>query len=227
MLFFRSTERSRVPVPLRDPPDMTPHTRFLFGACALALAAFPACSAPSHAAASKPPDGAHVAMSEEEAMKKMMEMAAPGPAHQEIVSRAGTWDVAYKYRWSSDAAWTTAQGTVTSKSVLGGRYLMEEHSMEMMGMPMNGLLFLGFDNSTQEYTSLWMDTSSTWWVEARGKRSADGTIEMSGTMKDIAGERPYRMRSWSKSPGVMESEMYDTIGGREVLVMTTTSHKKP
>lgn len=227
MLFSRSTERSRVPVPLRDPPDMTPHPRILFGACALALAAFPACSAPSHAAPSAPSDGAHAVMSEEEALKKMMEMAAPGPAHQEILSRAGTWDVDYKYRWSPDAPWTTAQGTVTSKPVLGGRYLMEEHSMEMMGMPMSGLLFLGFDNSTQEYTSLWMDTSSTWWVEARGKKSADGAIEMSGTMKDIAGERPYRMRSWSKSAGVMESEMYDTIGGREVLVMTTTSHKKP
>lgn len=159
-------------------------------------------------------------------MAKMMEMAKPGAAHAELAARAGEWTVDYKYRWSPDAPWTTAQGTVASKPVLGGRYLMEEHAMEMMGMPMQGLLFLGFDNSAQEYTSLWMDTSSTWWVEARGRKSADGSTSMTGTMKDIAGERPYRMKSWAKPDGSLESEMYDTIGGREVLVMTYTSRRK-
>ncbi|MCY2958625.1 MAG: DUF1579 family protein [Planctomycetota bacterium] len=198
------------------------------GLGALALAALPACSSTRSGADPKHSSGARpAAMSEEEAMAKMMAMAAPGPAHAELMSHAGTWLVDYQYRMGPDAPWQPMQGTVTSKPVLGGRYLMEEHAMEMMGMPMQGLLFLGYDNSTKEYTSLWMDTSSTWWVEARGGKSAEGTVSMSGTMKDIAGERPYRMKSWGRPDGSMESEMYDTIGGQEVLVMTMKSRRKP
>ncbi len=200
---------------------------------ALAIAACCACSsthdstdttAPRHTQPTMPDSGgAHVAMSGEEALAKMMELAAPGPEHAELMSHAGTWKVDYKYRWAPDAPWETAQGTVTSKSVLDGRYLMEEHALEMMGLPMNGLRFLGFDNMSKEYTSLWMDTSSTWTIEGRGKESADGVTTLKGTMKDIAGERPYRMKVWTKADGSIENEMYDTIDGREVLVMTYTS----
>ena len=201
---------------------------------ALFFAALTACGSTNHApdgsAASEQASGgaaAHSpAMSEEQALAQMTEMAAPGAAHTDLMARAGAWIVDYEYRMGPDAEWTAMQGTVTSKPVLGGRYLMEEHSMEMLGMPMSGLLFLGFDNSTKEYTSLWMDTSSTWWVEARGTKGADGATNMMGTMKDIAGTRPYRMKSWKKADGSMDHEMYDTIDGREVLVMTYSSRRK-
>lgn len=199
---------------------------------ALVIAACCACSstdstdttAPEHYQSAKPDStAAHVAMSVEEATAKSAALAAPGPEHAELISHAGTWKVAYKFRWAPDAPWETAKGTVTSKPVLDGRYLMEEHSMEMMGMPMNGLLFLGFDNMSKEYTSLWMDTGTTWAIAGRGKESADGVTTLKGTMKDIAGERPYRMEMRTKSDGSIETEMYDTIGGRDVLVMTYTS----
>jgi len=195
----------------------------------LFLAALPSCTSTTHepGGASEVVGPPTPALSESEAMARMMEMATPGAPHAELMARAGTWAVDYKYRMSPDADWTTAQGVVSSKPVLGGRYLMEEHAMEMMGLPMQGLLFLGFDNSTKEYTSLWMDTSSTWWVEARGTQGAEGATNMTGTMKDIAGTRPYRMKSWKKADGAMEHEMYDTIGGREVLVMTYSSRRKP
>ncbi len=204
------------------------------GLGALFFAALTACGSTNHArdgsdASEQASTGtaAHSpTMSADEAMARMMEMATPSAAHADLMAHAGTWTVDYKYRMSPDADWTTAQGVVTSKPVLGGRYLMEEHAMEMMGLPMNGLLFLGFDNSTKEYTSLWMDTSSTWWVEARGTKGADGATNMTGTMKDIAGTRPYRMKSWKKADGAMEHEMYDTIDGREVLVMTYSSRRK-
>jgi len=207
---------------------MTIRTHAVAGLSGLFLAVIPACSTPTPAADSPREVEAHPmsAMSEDEVMAWMTEMASPGPAHAELVAHAGTWTVDYKYRMSPDADWTAAQGVVTSKPVLGGRYLMEEHAMEMMGMPMSGLLFLGFDNSTKEYTSLWMDTSSTWWVEARGTRGADGATNMRGTMKDVAGKRPYRMKSWKKADGALEHEMYDTIDGREVLVMTYSSRRK-
>jgi hypothetical protein len=164
-------------------------------------------------------------MSEQEMMARMAELGTPGPHHKELMQQAGTWSVHYKFRMSPDQPWMETTGSNTSKPVLGGRYLMEEHRFEMMGMPMEGWLFIGYDNESNEFISLWMDTSSTWWSESRGKEASDGSVRMTGTMKDAAGERPYRMRIVHESDGTIVSEMYDTIEGEEVLVMTMTSRR--
>jgi hypothetical protein len=68
---------------------------------------------------------------------------------------------------------------------------------------------------------------STWWITSSGKESADGSIEMKGTMIDVAGERPFRMVIRGKSDDLHEVEMYDTIPpSGEVKVMTITSKRK-
>jgi hypothetical protein len=97
----------------------------------------------------------------------------------------------------------------------------------MMGMPMEGINILGYDNMKKEYTSLWADSMSTWWIASSGKESADGSIEMKGTMIDVAGERPFRMVIREKSDDLHEVEMYDTIPpAGEVKVMAITSKRK-
>ena len=160
-------------------------------------------------------------------MEKMMKLAMPGDAHKELAKRAGTWEKHFKFRMSPDAAWTELDGKAEAKSILGGRYIQENVSFTMMGMPMEGMSLTGFDNLTQEYVSLWADTGSTWWVTASGKKAADGTIEFKGTMTDAAGSRPYRMVFRPKGDDEIETEMYDTIPPKgEVLVMTMTSKRK-
>jgi hypothetical protein len=118
-------------------------------------------------------------------------------------------------------------GESESKPILGGRYLMETDKFEMMGMPFEGLSIVGYDNLTGEYTSFWADTMSTWWVTATGKRVDEHRTEMTGTMRDIAGARQYRMVSIEKGPDEYDAEMYDTIPGQgEVLVMSFTAKRK-
>jgi hypothetical protein len=213
------------------------HTLAVLSAGALAIAGFSACTSnPSSSASSDPGSESEwvnpassqpAAMSPAEAAERMTEMAATGPAHANLTARAGDWRVESRLRWGPDQPWETASGTIHAQSLLGGRFLMEEHELVMMGTPMQGLLFIGFDNSTKEYISLWMDSNSTWWVEARGRKGADGVTELSGTMKDFAGTRPYRIRTWTTADGAIENELYDTIGGREVLVMAYTSRREP
>jgi hypothetical protein len=159
-------------------------------------------------------------------MARMMELATPGKEHQELAARAGTWDIAYKFRMAPDAPWMDMKGSATARTLLGGRYLLEEHAFEMMGEPMQGIMLLGFDKESGEYISLWMDSMSTWWVEARGKKDAAGKLDQRGEMKDIAGKRPYRATSVAKPDGSYEHQMYDTIGGKEVLVMTYTAARR-
>lgn len=158
---------------------------------------------------------------------KMMELATPGEPHKELAKMAGAWEHEYKWRMSPDAEWLDSKGTSEAKTLLGGRYVMETSKFTMMGMPIEAIHILGYDNMKKEYISLWADSMSTWWVTSRGKEGADGAIEMKGTMVDVAGERPFRMVIHPKSDDLHEAEMYDTIpSAGEVKVMTITSKRK-
>ena len=42
--------------------------------------------------------------------------------------------------------------------LLGGRFLQQEFSGEMMGSLYHGIGFTGHDNHTQKYVSTWMET---------------------------------------------------------------------
>lgn len=160
-------------------------------------------------------------------MEKMMKLAAPGDEHKELMKMAGEWEQEYKMRWGPDMPWMETKGTSEAKPLLGGRYVMETIKFDMMGMPMAGIQLLGYDNMKPEYISLWADSMSTWWVTSRGKKDANGTTEMKGTMIDVAGERPFRMVIHSKSDDLHEIEMYDTIPpAGEIKVMTITSKRK-
>ncbi len=162
-----------------------------------------------------------------EMMMKMMELATPGPEHAELAKKVGAWEQQYKMKWDPNAPWMDAAGTSEATSVLGGRFIMEKIKSEMPGMgPFEGLQLFGFDKMSGEYISLWADSMSTWWVESRGKENPDGTIEMKGTMKDVMGQRPFRMVIKPKGETENDIEMYDTIMGKEVLVMQIHSKKK-
>lgn len=167
------------------------------------------------------------AMDPAAAMQKMMELAQPGPAHKELAKGVGSWDEHFKMRMSPDEPWMEFDGTSEIKPLLGGRYVQEDVNFQMEGMPMQGLGIMGYDNMTQEYTSLWADSMSTWWVESRGKKDAKGTIDFKGTMVDVAGKRPFRMVVRHPSDDLTEVEMYDTIPPKgEVVVMTITAKRK-
>ena len=100
---------------------------------------------------------------EEQQMEMMMAVMAagqPGEAHAELALMAGEYDVACKYRMAPNADWTDATATSRISMVLGGRYMVERFEGSFEGMPFNGLLFLGYDNTRKEYVSVWMDSMS-------------------------------------------------------------------
>lgn len=165
-----------------------------------------------------------------EMMAKMQKLAAPGKEHAELAKLAGKWQQNYKMRHSPDGPWMEGSGTSVAESLLGGRYIQEKIQFDvkfaMGGMPeqtmkVEGMHILGYDNMSEEYISLWMDSHSTWWNTSRGKAGADGVCEMKGTMIDVAGSRPFRMVIRHEGDDHVVSEMYDTIQPHgEVLVMT-------
>ncbi|MFN0242982.1 MAG: DUF1579 family protein [Planctomycetota bacterium] len=180
--------------------------------------------------------GAHADMSPQEMeamMARMMELATPGPEHKELAEMVGAWDQKVKMRMSPDTPWTESTGTTECTSLLDGRYILEKLEMVMPPMPgtdapmvMKGAQIIGFDKMTGEYTSIWMDSWSTWAQFTRGKKGADGTVELKGTMVDVAGKRPFRIVIKHGPDGHTHSEMFDTIDGKEVQMMIIDATKR-
>jgi hypothetical protein len=164
----------------------------------------------------KAPPGMDPAM-----MQKMMELATPGAEHQKLAKWVGKWTDHYKMKMDPTAtSWMESDGTSEWKSILDGRYVMENVHSTMMGMPFEGVQLFGYDKLANEYVSIWLDSYGTWPTIMRGKEAKDGTIELKGTITDAMGSHQSRMVI-KPSADAASIEMYDAMPPKgEALVMT-------
>src|SRR5262245_37478692 len=90
----------------------------------------------------------------EQMMKKMEELAAPGPEHKILTALVGEWEAqAQCYMAGPDAAPTVSKGIAKTKWILGGRFVQEEFDGEMMGKKFHGLGLTGYDKFNKKYIS--------------------------------------------------------------------------
>jgi hypothetical protein len=144
-------------------------------------------------------------------MKKWMEAATPGEAHQKLNDLVGSWDMATTM-WMNgpDKPPTLAKGTAELRWVLDGRFLQQETKGEFMGMPSQGMGFNGYDNLDKKYTMFWIDNSATAMYTAEGNFDKAGKVlTMYGKMDDaISGEHDkpavYILRLVDKDKWVFE-----------------------
>ena len=106
----------------------------------------------------------------------MMQYAFPGDHHQHLQRFVGEWDLKASM-WmhpSADAQETT--GTARVRSMLGGRYFLEELNMSMpeMGGDFEGLCLYGYDKRYDKYFFEWGDSWGT------GLMSGEGTCDGAG-----------------------------------------------
>ena len=120
-----------------------------------------------------------------EQVARTMELAKPGPEHEELGRLAGEWDQRLRYWPSPGAEPIELTGTSENRAILGGRFI-ESHSMASFGgEPMESMTMLGFDRRHGEYTLIGLDTQGTYWVTAQGPRQAGGSIVMRGTDEQV------------------------------------------
>ena len=126
----------------------------------------------------------------EEMMKKMEELAAPGPAHKALEPTVGEWNVLSRF-WMGGPEPTESKGTSTKHWILGGRFLQEDLKAEFMGMPFQGMGLTGYDKMKQKYAGVWIDSMGTAMSTSEGTADAQGkVITMAGTMDDpMSGEK--------------------------------------
>ncbi|MFG0253241.1 MAG: DUF1579 domain-containing protein [Phycisphaerales bacterium JB038] len=133
----------------------------------------------------------------QEMMEIWMKFAAPGEPHHAMMGQAGKWNTTLK-SWMAgpDGPATESSGEATMKATLGGRWLMERHTSEMMGMPFEGFGVFGYDNYKEQYVGMWVDNMSTAMYIAYGAANEAGdVITMEGTMDEpMTGERDKQFR---------------------------------
>ena len=162
-----------------------------------------------------------------EQMAEMMKLATPGPEHQEMAKFVGSWDT--EMTDCSDPSKPTSKGSMTSRTVLGGRFLLSEYKGEMGGMPFEGLAIEGFDNKKKEWFSVWFDVWSTGNMRSTGGAIKDGVRTLVSETCDWGnGPQSMRMVEHRKDADSWKMEMYmkDASGAETKGAELTAKRKK-
>jgi hypothetical protein len=80
---------------------------------------------------------------------------APGPEHEAMKKREGTWTAKIK------AGDSESSGIMTMKSECGGLWMITDFQGEMGGQKFQGRGLDGYDPGKKKYVSVWVDSYST------------------------------------------------------------------
>ena len=167
-----------------------------------------------------------------EMMETWNKYSNPGENHQHFHEMAGNWTHKVTMWMAPGAPPMESTATSTSQLSMDGRWLEEEFSGTMWGMPFEGENMLGYDNFRNEYVSIWRDNLSTAAMISRGTYDpATKTLTMTATVDDfMSGARDVPVRQVITSPDATHStmEMYmPAPDGSEFLTMRIESTKNP
>ena len=110
----------------------------------------------------------------EEMMEVYQKLGTPGEPHRVLATMAGNWNARVKSWPVPDRPPMESSGACEQKMVLGGRFLQQDFTGDMMGTTFTGIGFTGYDNHSGKYLSTWMDSMSTGILFFEGTPSADG-----------------------------------------------------
>jgi hypothetical protein len=153
----------------------------------------------------------------------------PGKEHTMLAESAGEWNTEISM-WTDPAQPPQkSEVSCTMEMIMGGRYLKSTQKGTIMGMPFEGMMLIGYDNTKKVYTSVWYDDFGTGTTIATGTyNSQDSTLNFIGTMVDPAtgNDIKYRetMKCLDKDNQVMT--MYITQGDKEVKNMDLVFTRK-
>jgi hypothetical protein len=112
-----------------------------------------------------------------------LELAKPGPAHEELSAYVGPWLVTIRLGAGDSAIDYT--GTASNRMAIGNRFLVYEISAKGAQRALEGMFTIGFDRRHSEYTIQAIDSWGTYFVTARGqKEGTPASIKLYGTDDD-------------------------------------------
>ena len=163
-------------------------------------------------------------------MEAYAKLATPGEPHKQFASLAGSWTTKTKEWMEPGKPPTESTGSAEMKMVLGGRFLQQEFSGDMMGQSYSGIGTTGYDNLRKRYVSTWIDSMGTGVFVMEGTASPDGkTITLKGQHAELGGGQMSHRAVWKIVDANSQTfDMYGTHkGGKEMKMMEITYTRKP
>jgi len=164
--------------------------------------------------------------------KEMMEIyeriGTPGEIHRRLAALEGKWETKTKAWMEPGGPPSEGTGTCEQRMLLGGRYLQQEYTGDMMGSTFSGINILGYDNHTKKYVSAWIDSMSTGVYFFEGTGDGDGgTVTQESRYDDpVRGPTIWRSISRTVDDNTIEYEMYLISGDKQDKVMEMTMTRK-
>lgn len=138
---------------------------------------------------------------------------------------AGEWATTTKFWATPGAPEQESTGKSTFMPILGGRFVQQEFTGRVMGDTFKGFAWFGFNNGTQKFENVWVDSESTGLLVTTGTRGQDGTITFTGNFADpVTGQKKATRStmSWTDKNTVVFS-MFDTSSdGKEFKNLEVT-----
>jgi hypothetical protein len=166
-------------------------------------------------------------------MQAMMEvytrLGTPGPAHELLGRMAGNWEAKVKSWMEPGKPPMESAGTSQQKMILGGRFLQQDFTGEMMGSTFTGMGITGYDNHRKKYFSTWIDSMGTAILFFEGTAGADGKTITQESSYDDAIKGPMKWRSVTRivDEDTHVFEMYSAgKSGKEEKMMEITYTRK-
>ena len=119
----------------------------------------------------------------EAAMEAMRKAAAPGEHHRFLASLAGDWTFDCQLWTEPGKPPEKTSGESKKTMILGGRFLQEDATGQMMGSVFHGRGVTAYDNAAAEFINTWIDDMGTTMAVARGQRDGS-TLTMHGEYLD-------------------------------------------
>jgi len=164
-----------------------------------------------------------------QAMQAAFEKAAQlGPQHYEFKRWVGTWNAKVTSYETPGQPPQVSKGTSRYEMALGDRFIIEHHKGTMPGMgDFEGLGILGYNNMTQEYEHVWLDSMGTGMMMSHGKKDADGAITFKGLMDDgMGGKMECRMVVKHIDDDHTHFEMFCQVGGIQEMKMVEIDYTR-
>lgn len=181
------------------------------------------------AKAGQPPAMPEMSPEEAEMMKAWEAAATPGDHHKHLEVMAGEFEGTNTWWMAAGAPPNVSPMKCSGRMELEGRYLITHHKGDMMGMQFHGIGTMGYNNTTKQYESAWMDNMGTMTMFMTGTCSEDGKVfKMEGKFMDPTGKPSYMKETCT----VVDADTfrYDMYGpgmdGKEFKMMEIVYKRK-
>lgn len=166
---------------------------------------------------------------DEKEMKAWQDFMTPGEMHKMMAADNGVWNTEMTMWMKPGTDPIKSTGTSTNSMILGGRYQQGMFKGDFMGMPMEGISTLGYDNAKKMFVSTWIDNMGSGVMYMEGTYDAKTkAIKFNGKQTDPMTNTDMMIKETFTfmDSNTQKMEMFNIVDGKEVKMMEIVFKRK-